>query len=155
MVLARWVPPTNRAFLEMTLQDVAARERVFAQMALVGAFSRVWSRLAHFVYRINRHTSQQVPLQMLQVQICLVAMRALELVVCVLSRIRRRFPNSRSRPAWMGWQHSASSLLSYHMYWLRLLVSQHLGMRVRAKLAGETDAALAQVLQRTRRWSGG
>jgi hypothetical protein len=140
MVLARWVPPTNRAFLEMTLQDVAARERVFAQMALVGAFSRV---------------SQQVPLQMLQVQICLVAMRALELVVCVLSRIRRRFPNSRSRPAWMGWQHSASSLLSYHMYWLRLLVSQHLGMRVRAKLAGETDAALAQVLQRTRRWSGG
>jgi hypothetical protein len=35
------VSPSDRAFLEVTLQDVTARESIFAQMTLVGALARV------------------------------------------------------------------------------------------------------------------
>ena len=38
----RRIPAPNGAFLEMALQDIASRERVFAQMALVRALTGIY-----------------------------------------------------------------------------------------------------------------
>lgn len=41
MVRASRVSPSYRAFLEVTLQDVASAECILTQMTLVGSFARV------------------------------------------------------------------------------------------------------------------
>lgn len=81
-------------------------------------------------------TPKQVPLQVLQVKVCLVAVGAFELVVCILDRVRRRLGGGR-RAAWMGGQNAAAPLLANDMYgfWL-LLVGEC--WRVLIHVVGET-----------------
>jgi len=71
VIRASWVAPSDGALLEVTFEDIASRERVLTQMAHVGSVTSM---------------SQQVTLQMLSVQIRLVAMRTRVLSICVLLR---------------------------------------------------------------------
>jgi hypothetical protein len=46
VVGSRWVTPTDRAFLEVALQDVASTEGVFTQVARVRSLAGVCKTLA-------------------------------------------------------------------------------------------------------------
>ena len=72
------IASSRRAFLKVTLEDVASRECVFAQEALVGSitsvcFRSVWSTRTKGIFEL---TSQHVAFQMLCVQVRLRAVRA-------------------------------------------------------------------------------
>jgi hypothetical protein len=61
---------------------------------------------------------------MLQVQICLVAVRALVLAICVLGGCGGRLASSRSRSSRVGGQDTTATLLSDDVHRLRLLVGE-------------------------------
>jgi hypothetical protein len=69
-------------------------------------------------------------LQMLQVQICFVTMRALVFSLCVLGGICGGLACRGSGPTRMRRQYTAPSLLSNNMQRLRLLVCENRRMRV-------------------------
>ena len=96
------VAATNGALLEMALQDITSTKGILAKMALVGALARVCRWLA-YAREAGRDllTSQKMALQVLQVQVCLVAVRALVLAIGVLGGLSRRLSSSRSRSARM------------------------------------------------------
>lgn len=131
MVRASGVTPSYRTLLEMALENVASTERVFAQMALIGSLAGVcgtsvaWPWLGE-----NKQvlTSQQMALQMLQVEVRLVAVRTLILALCVLRGSRWRLACGRSRPPGVGRQNTTSTLLANHVQWLRFLVREHRSM---------------------------
>lgn len=67
----RWITAANGAFLEMTLEDVTARKRIIAQEARVRPVTSV---------------TKQMPLQVLRVQVCLLAVWARKLPILILDR---------------------------------------------------------------------
>ena len=69
-------------------------------------------------------TSQKMALQVLQVQVCLVAVRALVLAVGVFGGGIGRLAYSWLRSSWMRGQHTASPLLADNVHWLWLLVRE-------------------------------
>jgi thiamine monophosphate synthase len=79
-------------------------------------------------------TSQKMALQVLQVQVCLVAVRALVLAVGVLGGLGRRLARSRSRSARMCGQDTATALLTDDVHGLRLLVCKHRRVRVQRRM---------------------
>lgn len=88
MVGTSRVAAANGALLEVALQDVTSAEGVLAQVTLVRALARVCVVLG--VARLADGgvlTSQKMALQMLQVQVRLVAVRALVLAIGVLGRL--------------------------------------------------------------------
>ena len=88
MMCTGWIATTQRTLLKVALQNVATRERILAEMALI------WSLPS---------MSQQMSLQMFKVQICLDAMGTLEFVIRIFGRYRWSFPLSGWRTARMSW----------------------------------------------------
>jgi hypothetical protein len=82
----------------------------------------------------SRLTSQKMALEMLQVQIRLVAVRTLVFALGVLGRRGRRLACSGRGPSGMGRQDSAPTLLADDVDWLRLLVGEHGRVRVHARV---------------------
>lgn len=103
----------------MALQDVTSAKGVLAQMALVRALSGV---------------SQQMTLEMFQVKIGFVAMRAFVFALRILGSGGRRFAGSGRRPSRVGRKDATTALLTNNMDWLRLVVSEHRRMRIEGRM---------------------
>lgn len=129
------VAAADGALLEMALQDITSTEGILAKMALVGALARVCRWLA-YAREAGRDllTSQKMALQVLQVQVCLVAVRALVLAIGVLGGLSRRLSSSRSRSARMCGQDTATALLADDVHGLRLLVGKHRRVRIQRRV---------------------
>jgi hypothetical protein len=125
------VAATNGALLEMALQDITSTKGILAKMALVGTLARVCQGLDYAREAGgDLLTSQKMALQVLQVQVCLVAVRALILAIGVLGGLGRRLASGRSRSARMCGQDTATALLADDVHGLRLLVRKHRRVRV-------------------------
>lgn len=95
-------------------------------------------------------TSEEMALEMLQVQVRLVAMRTLILALSVLGRVGDGLSDSRAWAARVGRQHTATSLLSYDVNRLGLLVGED--GRVRVELGvRHTHAGGAHILKTRQR----
>jgi hypothetical protein len=79
-------------------------------------------------------TSQKVALQVLQMQVRFVAVRALILAICVLCRGGGRLSSSRSWSARVRGQDAATALLTDNVHRLRFLVRKHRGVRVQRRV---------------------
>jgi hypothetical protein len=88
VVGAGGVPSPYRTFLEMALQNVTPAEGVFAEMARVRSLTRV---------------SEQMALEMFQVQVGLVTMWALILALGVLGSVGGSLSCRGRGPAGMCW----------------------------------------------------
>ena len=91
-------------------------------------------------------TSQQVALQMLQMQVCLVAVRALVFALGVFGRVRDGFANGGAGTARMGGQHTATTLLADDVHRLGVLVREDGRVRVKCRMT-HAHATSAYVLQ--------
>ena len=69
-------------------------------------------------------------LEVLEMEIGFVTVRAFILALRVLGRIRGRLASGRSGTTRMSGQHTAPSLLSHNMERLGLLVGEHRRMRI-------------------------
>jgi hypothetical protein len=87
---------------------------------------------------------------MLEVQICLVAVRALILAISILVGIGWRFSSSWSGPPRMSGQNATATLLADNVYWLRFLVRKHRRVRIELRVGCHTHASHAHVLQSIR-----
>lgn len=130
------VSATNRTLLEMTLQDITSAEGVLAQMALVRSLTRVCDTLGFARQaRVVVLTSQKVALQVLEMQICLVAMGALVLAISILCGLSGRLASSRGGTTRVCRQDTATTLLADDVHWLRLLVGKNRRVRVQRGVA--------------------
>lgn len=82
------------------------------------------------VHRDTELTAEQMALQMFQVQIRLVAMRALIFTFRVLGRVGGRLSCCRRGPTRVCRQNTAPSLLPNNVQRLRLLVRKHRRVRI-------------------------
>lgn len=82
----RGVASSQGTLLEVALQDITSRECIPAKHAHVRAITSVYSvsRIQNGAKKKKKHTSQQMALEMLGVQICLVAVRTWELPIRIL-----------------------------------------------------------------------
>lgn len=114
----------------MTLEDVRAGERVLAQMAHVRTIASICTQLELGMDVGGRVlTSEQVTLQVLCVQIRLVAMWARVLAIGVFLRNHTLRSGAgtlswRIRPAWCAREYSTSSLRAYHVSRLLLILHE-------------------------------
>jgi hypothetical protein len=125
VVRAGWVAPSYRALLEVALKDITSAEGVLAEMALVGSFTGV---------------SQQMALEMLQMQVRLVAVRTLILALGVLGSSSGRLACSWRGPTGVCRQYSATTLLADDVHRLRLLVGEHRRVGVHGRVSQSSHA---------------
>jgi hypothetical protein len=112
----------------MTLEDITSAEGVLAKMALVRSLTGV---------------SQQMALEMLQVQVRLVAVRALVLALGVLSSSGGSLACSGRRPTGMRGQNSATTLLTDNVNRFWLLVGKHGRVGVHGRVSQSPHARRA------------
>jgi hypothetical protein len=82
------------------------------------------------IHRGTELTAEQMALQMFQVQIRFVTMRALIFTFRVLGRVGGRLSCCRRGPAGVCRKNTAPSLLSDNVQRLRLLVREHRRVRI-------------------------
>ena len=133
----------------MALQDIAARESVLAKVALVGSFARVCCYCKQLEQDASRNklTSQKMALQMLQVEVRLVAMRTLVFTFCVLGGVRDGFADCRAWAARVGGKHATATLLADNVHGFRVLVGED-GLRM--GVHAHAHATGAHILQSSR-----
>ena len=93
-----WVATTDRTFREMAFEDIAAAESLTTKGALVGSFSGVWKWLVMKAqkYETTLLTPKEMSLQMFQVKVGLVAVRAR---IFAISRLVHRVESRASSSA--------------------------------------------------------
>ena len=110
----------------MTLQDVASAKSVLAEMALVGPLAGVCVMLeAERGYVEAKLTAQQMTLEMLQVQVRLVAVRTLVFALGILGGSCGSLACSGCGPTGVRGQDSATTLLTDDVNGFGLLVGEY------------------------------
>jgi hypothetical protein len=128
VVRAGWVAPSYRALLEVTLEDITSAKSVLAKMALVWSLTSV---------------SQQMTLEMLEVQVRLVAVRALVLALGVLGSSGGSLACGGRGPSGMRGQDSATTLLTDDVNRFGLLVGKHGRVGVHGRVSQSSHARRA------------
>lgn len=145
---ASWITAANGTLLEMALQDITSAEGVLAQVALVGALAGVCIT-SEFARRAGDSvlTSQKMALQMLEVQIRFVTMRALVFAIGILCCLGGRLSSGRGWPPRVSGQDAATALLADDVDRLRLLVREDRRVRVeRGVVHSHTACRAAQLV---------
>lgn len=124
------VSSSQRAFLEMTLEDVRAGECVLAQVTHVWTITGICAALELDCRMEDEiRTSEQVTLQVLRVQIRLVTMWARILAIGILLRYHALRCGAgtlswRVWPTWRARQYSTSSLRAHDVSRLLLILHE-------------------------------
>ena len=117
-------------------------------MALVGSLASICGTLASgHRMGIGELTSEEMAFQMLQMQICFIAVRAFVLAVGILVRVGGWFPCSWSWPSRVSRQHATATLLAHDMYGLWFLVGEHGSMRIELGMRCQTHRTDSDILQ--------
>jgi hypothetical protein len=144
VVRAGWVAPSYRALLEVTLEDITSAKSVLAKMALVWSLTSVCGMLeAELDCMGDRLTSQQMTLEMLEVQVRLVAVRALVLALGVLGSSGGSLACGGRGPSGMRGQDSATTLLTDDVNRFGLLVGKHGRVGVHGRVSQSSHARRA------------